>query len=49
MRFLAALTIAAAAAATVVVIVALLNHNLNCYFMWLDGVQAIRFGFGLNV
>lgn len=44
--FLAAFAVGAAG---FVGIVAFLNHNLNCYFMWFDGVQAIRLGFGLNV
>lgn len=38
-------TVAAATAAAAVVIVAILNHNSNCYFMWFDGVQAIRHRF----
>lgn len=37
--------LAAAAVDAVVVIVAILNHNSNCYFMWFDGVQAIRHWF----
>lgn len=39
------LATATASAAAAVDIVAILNHNSNCYFMWFDGVQAIRHRF----